>query len=125
MSQGKIRLGVAQDDTHYDPDGMMLCDPRYTDRYFKRYPERLIKVLSDSTEVIGLLSIRILAAREDFAGRWQALGRRCPACRQAGAPPKINSPHVLPAAFHRVWLRRCRAMHDRMIACFPTFVVIE
>jgi Uma2 family endonuclease len=52
MSEGKVRLRLAEEDIFYYPDVMVLCDPRDTDRYFKRYPKTLIEVLSDSTEAI-------------------------------------------------------------------------
>jgi Uma2 family endonuclease len=32
----KVRLLVARDDVFYYPDLMVACDPRDTDRYFKR-----------------------------------------------------------------------------------------
>lgn len=45
-----IRLQILGDDTFYYPDLMVTCDPRDTDRYFKRYPSVLIEVLSPDTE---------------------------------------------------------------------------
>jgi Uma2 family endonuclease len=52
MSEGKARLRLANEDIFYYPDVMVVCDPRDTDRYFKRYPKILIEVLSESTEAI-------------------------------------------------------------------------
>src|SRR3954464_8722789 len=46
----KVRLEVAQDDIFYYPDVMVACDPRDTDRYFKRFPKVVIEVLSEATE---------------------------------------------------------------------------
>ena len=48
----KVRLQIAQTDIFYYPDLMVVCDPRDTDRYFKRYPKVLIEVLSEVTERI-------------------------------------------------------------------------
>ena len=50
MVDMKVRLLVARDDIFYYPDLMVACDPRDTDRYFKRYPKVLIEVLSPDTE---------------------------------------------------------------------------
>jgi len=50
MVDMKVRLLVARDDVFYYPDLMVACDPRDTDRYFKRYPKVLIEVLSPDTE---------------------------------------------------------------------------
>src|SRR6266404_3018929 len=46
----KVRLLIARADIFYYPDLMVACDPRDTDRYFKRYPKVLIEVLSPDTE---------------------------------------------------------------------------
>src|SRR5947207_4620098 len=46
----KVRLLIARTDIFYYPDLMVACDPRDTDRYFKRYPKVLIEVLSPDTE---------------------------------------------------------------------------
>ncbi len=46
----KVRLLITRDDIFYYPDLMVACDPRDTDRYFKRYPKVLIEVLSPDTE---------------------------------------------------------------------------
>ena len=46
----KLRLQVAGDDLFYNPDVMVVCDPRDTDRYFKRHPQVLVEVLSPETE---------------------------------------------------------------------------
>src|SRR5437773_10661960 len=50
MSEGKARLRLAAEDLFYYPDVMVACDPRDTDRYFKRYPKVLVEVLSEETE---------------------------------------------------------------------------
>src|SRR5690349_4354120 len=50
MVDMKVRLQIGRDDIFYYPDIMVACDPRDTDRYFKRYPKVLIEVLSDETE---------------------------------------------------------------------------
>jgi len=34
----KVRLQIARTDIFYYPDVMVVCDPRDTDRYFKRFP---------------------------------------------------------------------------------------
>src|SRR5947209_3534224 len=47
MVDMKVRLRIAREDIFYYPDVMVACDPRDTDRYFKRYPTVLIEVLSD------------------------------------------------------------------------------
>ncbi|HRI12987.1 MAG TPA: Uma2 family endonuclease [Verrucomicrobiota bacterium] len=48
----KVRLVLRGEEVFYYPDVVVACDPRDTDRYFKRYPQVLIEVLSDSTERI-------------------------------------------------------------------------
>jgi len=48
----KVRLHLANDDIFYYPDVMVACDPRDTDRFFKRFPKVLIEVMSESTERI-------------------------------------------------------------------------
>ena len=50
MADVKIRLTVANDDLFYYPDVMVACDPRETDRFFKRFPKVLIEVMSETTE---------------------------------------------------------------------------
>ena len=49
-TDAKVRLEIARDDIFYYPDVMVACDPRDTDRFFKRFPKVLIEVLSDTTE---------------------------------------------------------------------------
>ena len=46
----KVRLYVSAADIFYYPDVIVTCDPRDTDRYFKRFPKVLIEVLSPETE---------------------------------------------------------------------------
>src|ERR1051325_3641947 len=46
----KVRLQIARTDIFYYPDVMVVCDPRDTERYFKRHPKVLIEVLSPDTE---------------------------------------------------------------------------
>ena len=46
----KVRLQISAEDVFYYPDVMVACDPRDTDRYFKRFPQVLIEVLSPQTE---------------------------------------------------------------------------
>lgn len=46
----KVRLQIARTDVFYYPDVMVVCDPRDTERYFKRHPKVLIEVLSPETE---------------------------------------------------------------------------
>ncbi|HEY2951550.1 MAG TPA: Uma2 family endonuclease [Verrucomicrobiae bacterium] len=50
MVDMKVRLRISLDDVFYYPDLMVACDPRDTDRFFKRYPKVLIEVLSPDTE---------------------------------------------------------------------------
>jgi len=50
MLDMKVQLQVIGDEMLYYPDIMVACDPRDTDRYFKRYPSVLIEVLSPDTE---------------------------------------------------------------------------
>jgi Uma2 family endonuclease len=50
MSDVKVRLKIGDDDIFYYPDIMVACEPRDTNRYFKRYPKVLIEVLSPETE---------------------------------------------------------------------------
>src|SRR5262245_20711594 len=46
----KVRLYVSANDIFYYADLMVTCDPRDTDRYFKRFPKVRIEVLSPETE---------------------------------------------------------------------------
>ncbi len=46
----KVRLEVSMTDIFYYPDIIVACDPRDTDRYFKRFPKVLVEVLSPDTE---------------------------------------------------------------------------
>jgi len=46
----KVRLQIARTDIFYYPDVMVACDPRDSDRYFKRFPKVVIEVLSPDTE---------------------------------------------------------------------------
>jgi len=48
----KLRLNVANQDSFYYPDVMVVCDPRDTDPYAKRFPKILVEVLSPETERI-------------------------------------------------------------------------
>ena len=50
VSDMKVRLRIAEDEILYYPDVLVACDPRDTDRYFKRFPKVLIEVLSPDTE---------------------------------------------------------------------------
>jgi len=70
MAEGKVRLRIADEVIFYYPDVMVLCDPRDTDRYFKRYPRVLIEILSESTEVIDrrekFLNYRQIETLEEY-----------------------------------------------------------
>jgi len=46
----KARLFLSSRDVFYYPDVMVTCDPRDSDRYFKRYPKVIVEVLSEGTE---------------------------------------------------------------------------
>ena len=50
IADSQVRLKVGGDDIFYYPDVMVACDPRDTDRFFKRHPRVLIEVLSETTE---------------------------------------------------------------------------
>ena len=50
MADVKVRLQIAEEDVCYYPDVMIACDERDTHRYFKRFPQVLIEVLSPETE---------------------------------------------------------------------------
>lgn len=50
MADMKVRPRIAREDIFYYPDIIVACDPRDTDRYFKRYPKVLVEVLSEDTE---------------------------------------------------------------------------
>jgi Uma2 family endonuclease len=50
MTDMKVRLQIVGDEVLYYPDLMVTCDPRDTDRHFKRYPSVLVEVLSPDTE---------------------------------------------------------------------------
>jgi Uma2 family endonuclease len=70
MSDGKVHLRILNEDVFYYPDVMVFCDPRDTDRYFKRFPKVLVEVLSDTTETIDrrekFLSYRQIATLEEY-----------------------------------------------------------
>lgn len=70
MTDAKVRLQLAGEDVFYYPDVMVACDPRDTDRYFKRYPKVLIEVLSETTEPIDrrekFLSYRQIETLEEY-----------------------------------------------------------
>jgi len=46
----KVRMAVGREDIFYYPDLLVACDPRDTDRYWKRFPKVIIEVLSPETE---------------------------------------------------------------------------
>jgi Uma2 family endonuclease len=48
----KLRVRTANEDMFYYPDLIVTCDPRDTERYFKKFPKVLIEVLSPDTERI-------------------------------------------------------------------------
>lgn len=50
MTDLKVHVRISNDEVFYYPDVMVACDPRDTDRYFKRFPKILIEVLSSETE---------------------------------------------------------------------------
>ena len=52
MADVKLRLEFSNDDVFYYPDVMVACDPRDTDKFFKRFPKVLLEVMSESTERI-------------------------------------------------------------------------
>ena len=67
----KVSLQVAHTEIFYYPDLMVVCDPRDTDRYFKRYPKVLIEVLSEDTEHIDrrekFLNYTQIGSLEEYA----------------------------------------------------------
>lgn len=91
MADSKARLRADAEDIFYYPDLMVACDPRDTNRFFKRFPRVLVEVLSESTERIDrrekflsytqieTLEEYILVAQDKMevtlfrrANRWQA-----------------------------------------------------
>ena len=50
MSDIKVRLSAAGEETFYYPDVMIGCDPRDTHQLFLLYPKVLVEVSSESTE---------------------------------------------------------------------------
>ena len=52
MSDLKVRLQISEEEVFYYPDVMVACNPKDKDRYFKRYPQVLVEVLSPETEKI-------------------------------------------------------------------------
>ena len=48
----KLRLRLREEEVFYYPDLLVTCDPRDTERHFKRHPQILIEVLSPTTERI-------------------------------------------------------------------------
>jgi Uma2 family endonuclease len=45
----KARLLIGTRDVFYYPDVLVTCDPRDTEKYFKRFPKLIIEVLSETT----------------------------------------------------------------------------
>ena len=52
LSDGKVHLHLGDQQIFYYPDILVTCDPRETNRYFKRYPKVLIELLSETTEAM-------------------------------------------------------------------------
>ena len=50
MVDRKVRRAVGRESVFYYPDLLVACDPRDTDRHFKRFPKVVIEVLSPETE---------------------------------------------------------------------------
>ena len=46
----KTRLFLANRNLFYYPDVMVTCDPKDSDRFYKRFPKVIVEVLSDGTE---------------------------------------------------------------------------
>jgi len=63
-------MEAVNEEIFYYPDVMVACDPRDTDRYFKRYPKVLIEVLSESAEAIDrrekFLSYRQIETLDEY-----------------------------------------------------------
>lgn len=91
--EGKVRLRVAKEEIFYYPDVMVACDPRDTDRYFKRYPKVLIEVLSESTEAIDrrekFLSYRQIETLEEYVLIAQDKMEVTVFCRKSNWQPEI------------------------------------
>jgi Uma2 family endonuclease len=70
MSEGKVRLWLSGQDIFYYPDVLVACDPRDTDRYYKRYPKIVVEVTSPTTEAIDrrekFLSYRQIETLEEY-----------------------------------------------------------
>lgn len=52
ISDVKVRLQISDEDVFYYPDVMVACSPKDNERYYKRYPQVLVEVLSPDTERI-------------------------------------------------------------------------
>jgi Uma2 family endonuclease len=50
MADMKVRLAVGRESVFYYPDVLVACDPRDTDKYFKRFPKVIVEVLSPETD---------------------------------------------------------------------------
>src|SRR5262245_37213396 len=50
MADVKVQPSSTREELFYYPDVMVVCDPRDTHRYFKRYPRILMEVLSPDTD---------------------------------------------------------------------------
>ncbi|HEV2208794.1 MAG TPA: Uma2 family endonuclease [Verrucomicrobiae bacterium] len=116
MSDGKVHLRILNEDVFYYSDVMVFCDPRDTDRYFKRFPRILVEVLSDTTETIDrrekFLSYRQIETLEEYVLIAQdknggngvssrgsvATGSMPPACGGVAA----RLPSILPAAANTI-----------------------
>lgn len=122
MSEGKLRLRIANEEIFYYPDVLVACDPRDTDRYFKRYPKVLVEVLSESTEALDrrekflsyrqietLEGIRPCGARQNGSYRFSSL-RPLAARAIEGTRAKCWAFVAKVYGFVEIDLRRCAGL---------------
>ena len=63
MSDFKLRLQIDQDDLFYYPDVMVACEREGVEKYYLRYPQLIVEVLSPSTASIDRREKRMHYAR--------------------------------------------------------------
>jgi Uma2 family endonuclease len=111
MAAVKVRLEFVSDDVFYYPDVMVACDPRDTDRFFKRFPRGLIEVMSESTERIDRrekrLSYQQIETLEEYVS-WRRTGWKSPSFAARTSGGRSCSPSRTRACNWLPWISPCR-----------------
>ena len=107
----KVKVLIADEEIFYYPDVMVTCDPRDTDRYFKRFPKVLIEVLSPETQRVDrrekLSSYMQIETLEEYVLVAQDAMEVTVLCRAMSGKPKSRICRSNSLAFRR-WASGCR-----------------